>query len=118
MILTEGITKQINCIEQMRPIRDALDVISGKWKILVLTSIMQGNRRFTEIEKSIPNIKPKVLSSELKDLEDNQLIERIVHDTQPVSVDYVATEYSRSLKKVMLELHDWGVNHRKKVFES
>lgn len=115
MILTEGETKQVGCIEQMRPIRDALDVISGKWKVLILSSIMQGNRRFSEIETSLPKINPKVLSSELKDLEQHQLIERIVHEGQPGLIDYIATDYSRTLKKVMLELHAWGVNHRAKI---
>lgn len=116
MILTEGPTKQLDCLTQMQPIRDALEVISGKWKVLILTAIMRGNRRFTEIEASLPNINPKVLAKELKDMEQHQLIRRVVHaDDQPVLIEYVATEYSRSLKKVMLELHEWGVTHRKKI---
>ena len=115
MILTEGKTKHVDCIEQMLPIRDALDVIGGKWKVLILTSVMHGNRRFMEIQRSIPNINPKVLSKELKDMEDHQLIKRIVHDDYPVLIEYIATDYSRSLKKVMMELHGWGVSHRKQV---
>lgn len=113
MILTEGRTNYVDCIEEMLPIRDALEVMGGKWKVLILTSIMQGNRRFTEILGSIPKINPKVLSKELKDMEEHQLIKRIVHDEHPVLIEYVATDYSRSLKKVMMELHSWGVNHRK-----
>ncbi len=105
MILSEGKTKNLDCIEQILPIRDALEVISGKWKVLILTSIMHDNRRFSEIQRIIPEINPKVLSNELKDLEEHQLIQRIVHDEYPVLIEYVATEYSRSLKKVMLELH-------------
>ena len=115
MILTEGETKQLDCITQMLPIRDALDVISGKWKVVILTSIMQGNRRFGEIQRSIPEINPKVLSRELKDMEEHHLIRRTVHDDHPVLIEYVATDYSRSLKNVMMELHSWGVNHRKKI---
>lgn len=115
MILSEGKTKHVACIEEMMPIRDALDVISGKWKMLILTSIMHGNRRFTEIQLSIPKINPKVLSKELKDMEEHQLLKRIVHDEYPVLIEYVATEYSRTLKQVMLELHAWGVNHRKQI---
>ena len=102
----------------MLPIRDALEVVSGKWKILILTSLMHGNQRFTEIQRSIPNINPKVLSKELKDLEEHQLIQRIVHDDDPVFIEYLATDYARTLKKVMLELHTWGVNHHKKLFSS
>ncbi|MBX0290524.1 helix-turn-helix transcriptional regulator [Hymenobacter sp. HSC-4F20] len=116
MLLTDGTTKQLNCLAQVQPIRDALDVVGGKWKVLILTAIMQGNRRFREIETSIPKLNPKVLAKELKDLEEHQLIQRIVHDDYPVLIEYVATDYARTLKKVMLELHDWGVNHRKQVF--
>ena len=115
MILIESQTKRVDCIEQLLPIRDALDVISGKWKVLILSSIMHGNRRFKEIETSIPKINPKVLAKELKDLEEHQLVERIVHKGQPVLIEYIATDYSRSLKQVMMELHSWGANHRKKV---
>ena len=115
MILTESKTKRMDCIEQMLPIRDALDVISGKWKVLILTAIMHDLRRFTEIQRSIPNINPKVLSKELKDLEEHQLIQRIVHANHPSSIEYIATDYARSLKKVMIELHSWGVNHRKQI---
>ncbi|MVM33185.1 transcriptional regulator [Spirosoma sp. HMF4905] len=99
----------------MLPLRDALDVISGKWKVLILTSIMHDNRRFSEIQKSIPKINPKVLAKELKDMEEHQLIRRIVHDNQPVLIEYVATEYSHSLKKAMMELLNWGINHRKQL---
>ncbi|WP_041258288.1 winged helix-turn-helix transcriptional regulator [Fibrella aestuarina] len=115
MILTEGKTKQIDCIDQILPIRDALDVISGKWKVLILTSIMRDNRRFTEIQRSIPKINPKVLAKELKDMEEHQLIQRIVHEDNLGLIEYVATDYSRSLKNVMMELHNWGVNHRKQL---
>ena len=115
MLLTEGETKQVDCLAQILPIRDALDVISGKWKVLILTAIMRGNRRFTEIQGSIPRLSPKVLAKELKDMEEHQLIERLVQEDYPVLIEYVATEYSRTLQKVMLELHDWGVNHRKRI---
>ena len=116
MILTEGKTKHVACLGEMLPIRDALEVVGGKWKVLILTSIMQGNRRFTEIERSIPKLNPKVLSKELKDLEEHKLVERVVHDDYPVRIEYIATDYSHSLKQVMLELHTWGVNHHKKLF--
>ncbi|RTQ45389.1 transcriptional regulator [Hymenobacter gummosus] len=117
MLLTDGTTKQLHCLAQVQPIRDALEVVGGKWKVLVLTSIMQGSRRFREIETSIPKLNPKVLAKELKDLEEHQLIRRTVYeDDYPVRIEYTATEYAYTLKQVMLELHAWGENHRRKVF--
>lgn len=117
MLLIEGSTRQLDCLSQIRPIRDALDVVGGKWKVLILTAIMRGNGRFTDIQTNVPGINPKVLAKELKDLEEHQLIRRLVHeDEYPVRIEYVATDYARTLKKVMLELHDWGVEHRRRVF--
>lgn len=104
-----------DCLREMLPIRDALDVISGKWKMMILVSIMHGYHRFREIERSIPRITSKVLAKELKDLEENKLIKRTVYDTSPVTVEYTVTEYSRTLNKLINELHAWGLNHRKKI---
>lgn len=99
----------------MLTVRDTLDVINGKWKILIVMSILGGNKRFKEIERSIPKISSKVLAKELKDLEEHQLIKRTVYDTSPVLVEYTATDYVFTLGKVIEELHHWGVNHRKRI---
>jgi len=104
-----------DCLKKMLPIRDALDAINGKWKMMILVSIMHNNKRFREIERSIPKITSKVLAKELKDLEQNKLIKRTVYDDYPVSIEYTLTDYAKSLEKVMTELHIWGVNHRKKI---
>ncbi|OBQ55026.1 winged helix-turn-helix transcriptional regulator [Tamlana sp. s12] len=104
------------CMSALIPVRDTLDVIGGKWKILILISIWEGNKHFREIERSIPKLSTKVLSKELKDMEENQLITRTVLNGFPVRTEYTPTEHSKSLKKVILELYNWGVNHRKKIF--
>ncbi|MDX1906214.1 MAG: helix-turn-helix domain-containing protein [Bacteroidia bacterium] len=104
-----------DCLKQMMPIRDALDVISGKWKMMILVSIMHGNQRFGEIEKSIPHITSKVLAKELRDLEEHQLIRRAVYDDYPVRIEYTATPYAQTLEKVMMALHEWGSQHRQLI---
>lgn len=102
-----------DCSKAMLQVRDALDVISGKWKLIILISISSGNTRFRQIERSIPKIASKVLAKELKDLEEHKLIARTVYDESPVRVEYTTTEYTYSLEKVIKELRDWGANHRK-----
>lgn len=97
------------------PVRDALDALSGKWKLLIIVSLMQGNKRFKEIERSIPRLSSKVLAKELRTLEEDQLIERKVFDTYPVSIEYTLTEHSKSLKDVVSELYKWGTLHREKM---
>ena len=103
------------CSSSILPVRDALDVISGKWKLMILISISSGNHRFREIERSIPKITSKVLAKELKDLEEHTLIKRTVYDESPVIVEYTTTPYAASLGRVIKELRDWGINHRKKI---
>lgn len=105
------------CTSALLPVRDTLDIIGGKWRILILISIWEGNKHFREIERSIPKLSTKVLSSELKDMEVNQLITRTVINGFPVRTEYTSTEYSKTLKTVIAELQNWGINHRKKILE-
>src|SRR5690606_15657209 len=104
------------CMSALLPVRDTLDLIGGKWKILILISIWEGNKHFREIERSIPKLSTKVLSSELKDMETNQLITRTVLNGFPVRTEYKSTEYSLTLKKIISELQSWGANHPKIIF--
>jgi DNA-binding HxlR family transcriptional regulator len=103
------------CTRSILPVRDALDILSGKWKLPIIISLMFGNKRFKQMSKEIPNITDKMLSKELRDLEMNQLIKRTVYDTVPVAVEYSMTPYGKSLQKLIDELRDWGVLHRKKI---
>lgn len=106
------------CLSALIPVKDTLDIIGGKWKFLILISLWEGNSRFREIERSIPKLTSKVLAKELKVLEENQLIRRTLIDDYPVRIEYTATEHSHTLKKVIYELHQWGINHREKIFGS
>ncbi|SFL08930.1 DNA-binding transcriptional regulator, HxlR family [Porphyromonadaceae bacterium KH3CP3RA] len=105
----------IECINSLLPVRDALDVISGKWKLQIIISIWAGNNRFREIERSIPKITTKVLANALKDLEENHLVKRTVYDESPVLIEYTLQPYAKSLETVIEALKDFGINHRKKV---
>jgi len=105
------------CISALIPVRDALDVVSGKWKLQIIISINTGNNRFREIQRSIPKISSKVLAKELKDLEEHELIKRTVYDDSPVLVEYTVLPYADSLDEVIKALYDWGTEHRKKIFK-
>jgi DNA-binding HxlR family transcriptional regulator len=106
-----------DCLETIKPVRDALDVISGKWKLPIIISIGVGNDRFTDIQESIPGITPKVLAKELKDLEQNELIKRTVVDDYPIKISYTLEKYADALTPIIYSLKDWGINHRKKLFK-
>ena len=100
------------------PVRDALDVLNGKWKLPILISLTLGNKRFGEIAREIPKITDRMLSKELRELETHGLIKRTVHDTIPVVIEYSVTEYGHSLDSVIVELRKWGVQHRQRVIEN
>jgi len=103
------------CVNMIVPVRDALDILSGKWKLPIIIALSFGNKRFKQIAHEIPNITDKMLSKELRDLEQNHLVKRTVYDTFPVTVEYSMTEYGKSLDKVIDELRKWGVAHRKRI---
>lgn len=104
------------CVEYIRPVRDVLDLINGKWKLPILIALSFGNKRFKELERDVEGITPKMLSKELRDLEVNQLITRTVYDTLPVTVEYGLTEYGKSLDTVIVAMREWGKKHRTKLF--
>jgi DNA-binding HxlR family transcriptional regulator len=94
-------------------IQDTLSVINGKWKLPILMSMYAGKSRFRDLQRCIPNITTRVLSKELKDLESNRLIIRIVNDTYPFTIDYKLTTYSFTLTPVVDEMIKWGKQHKK-----
>ncbi len=103
------------CLDNLLPLRDTLDVISGKWKLQIIISLWAGNKRFREIERSIPRITTKVLAKELKELEAHLLVKRSVYDTAPVLIEYTLLPYTKTLIPVIESLIDWGKKHRKKI---
>jgi DNA-binding HxlR family transcriptional regulator len=103
------------CTKAILPVRDALDILSGKWKLPILIALMFGNKRFSQMAKQIPGITDKMLSKELRELEINQLVKRTVYDSVPVVVEYAMTPYGKTLEKLIEELQQWGVKHRKRI---
>ena len=97
-------------------VNDTLNVLNGKWKLPIIGSMLFNKKRFTDIQRNIPNITPRMLSKELKDLEMNGIVNRIVYDTTPVSIEYELTESAKSLGKVLDKMLDWGLKHRQSVF--
>ena len=103
------------CTKSMLPVRDALEVLSGKWKLPIIISLIFGNKRFSQIAKEIPGITDKMLSKELRDLEANCLVKRTVYDSIPVVVEYTLTEYGHTLTPVIEVLRIWGKAHRDRI---
>ena len=115
METTEKIHTSQECTGALLPVRDALEVLNGKWKLPILISLSSGPKRFKQISREINGITDKMLSKELKELEMHQLVTRTVYDTFPPTVEYASTEHSKTLTKVIEALREWGLLHRKKI---
>lgn len=103
------------CPKTMLSIKDALEAVEGRWKLLILFSLSERSKRFKEISRDVNGITDKTLSKELKNLQENKLINREVFSTFPPKVEYSITKHGMSLEKVLDELHFWGLLHRQKV---
>jgi len=103
------------CTRSLLPIRDALNILNGKWKLPIMFSLMFDNLRFKEMEREIKGITPKMLAKELKELETNQLIERIPTGKNGDIIEYSITPYGMTLKKLIVEIEMWGIKHRDKI---
>lgn len=96
-------------------VNDTMNVISGKWKLPIIGSLLYGKKRFKEMEREIPKITPRMLSKELKDLEVNGIVTRTVYDSIPVTVEYELTKSGESFKDVLDVMVEWGLQHRKRI---
>ncbi|MDJ1479845.1 helix-turn-helix domain-containing protein [Cytophagaceae bacterium YF14B1] len=101
--------------EEVQALQDTIYVIGGKWKLPIINSICNGNKRFREIERSIPGITTRMLSRELREMEANLIIKRTVTDTIPVVVEYSPTEYCYTFGDIILEMIKWGKEHRERI---
>ena len=106
------------CTSSVNHIRDAMYVLGGKWKLVLIFSLIESPKRFSELQRMLKDIGPKMLAKDLKELELNEFVKRKVYQESPVRIVYEATPYSQSLVGVLSELRNWGFNHREKIKQS
>lgn len=93
-------------------VEDALGILVGKWKPIILLNLMhQGTKRFSELKRNLPGITQKMLTKQLRELEEEDIIERVVYPQVPPKVEYSITEYGRGLEPILEAMHDWGTKH-------
>ena len=97
------------------PVELTLLLISNKWKILIIRDLLEGTKRFSELKKSITNISQKVLTSNLREMEENELLTRKVYPEVPPRVEYTLTDIGYSLKPLLDDMDKWGTWYRNKV---
>ncbi|CAM2394563.1 helix-turn-helix transcriptional regulator [Fusobacterium nucleatum] len=97
------------------PVELTLLLISNKWKVLIIRDLLDGTKRFSELKKSINNISQKVLTSNLREMEENNLLIRKVYPEVPPRVEYTLTDIGYSLKTLLDDMDKWGTWYRREV---
>jgi DNA-binding HxlR family transcriptional regulator len=93
-------------------VEDALGILVGKWKPIILLHLLKnGTQRFSELKRSVPGITQKMLTNQLRELEDEDIVLRVVYPQVPPKVEYSITEYGRSLEPILEAMHEWGTKH-------
>lgn len=96
------------------PVETTLMIIGDKWKVLILRDLMDGTKRFGELKKSIGSVSQKVLTAQLRDMEEKKLLERKVYAEVPPRVEYTLTETGYSLKPILDAMSKWGEEYKAK----
>ena len=97
------------------PVETTLTLIGDKWKVLILRDLMPGTKRFGELKKSIGMVSQKVLTAQLRDMEENGLVHREVYAEVPPRVEYSLTELGQSLKPILDAMWNWGEDYKNSV---
>ena len=97
------------------PVETTLTLISDKWKVLILRDLMPGTKRFGELKKSIGHVSQKVLTSQLRQMEESGLLTRKVYAEVQPRVEYTLTDLGCSLKPIMDAMWTWGVQYQEQV---
>ena len=99
------------------PVETTLMLISDRWKVLIIRDLLYGTKRFGELKKSIGSISQKVLTSNLRAMEESGLLTRKVYPEVPPKVEYTLTETGYSLEPILDAMKEWGIHYKKIVDE-
>ncbi|MCD8740960.1 helix-turn-helix transcriptional regulator [Mucilaginibacter roseus] len=106
------------CNKKLLAIKDAMDLLEGKWKIHILAVLCDSPMRYSDILREVDGISGKMLSRQLKEMELNKLVTRNVINTQPLVVEYQLTDYGLSFRDVLAQLALWGERHREHILKN
>lgn len=111
--LSRLFSKTFNCEKEL-----TLTIIGGKWKMLIMWHLgKEGTKRFGELKSMMPGITQRMLVSQLRELEEDQIVHRKVYPVVPPKVEYSLTEHGRSLMPILESMDEWGKNYMETVIE-
>ncbi|NJK77077.1 MAG: helix-turn-helix transcriptional regulator [Oscillatoriales cyanobacterium RU_3_3] len=106
MQVKAGSVERANC-----PVERTLEVIGGRWEVLILRELFQGVKRFNELQRAVNGITQKMLTQQLREMESDGIVHREIYLQVPPKVEYSLTPLGKSLKPIIDSMHEWGVQH-------
>ncbi|OOM82584.1 putative HTH-type transcriptional regulator YybR [Clostridium puniceum] len=101
-----------DCTNHPCPVETTLNILSGKWKGIILYRLLGGKRRFNELKKLIPNVTRRTLTLQLRELERDKVVKRTVYAEVPPRVEYELTTIGISMSPIIRSMYDWGLNYQ------
>ena len=99
-------------------VETTLDVIGGRWKVLILRELMPGVKRFSELQRALHGITQKMLTQQLRELEEDRIVHREVYLQVPPKVEYSLTETGKTLKPILEAMHEWGIHYQAQLTQN
>lgn len=104
-----------DCPNHPCPVETTLNIISGKWKGIILYRLLGGKKRFNELKKLIPNVTHRTLTLQLRELERDKILKRTVYAEVPPRVEYELTVLGQSMSPIIKSMYDWGLNYQSEL---
>jgi DNA-binding HxlR family transcriptional regulator len=99
----ENPKKMVSC-----EVETTLQIIGGRWKVLIIRELLLGIRRFGELQRALPGITQKMLTQQLREMEQDGIVHRKVYAEVPPKVEYSLTPLGESLQPILKAMHEWG----------
>ena len=111
-----SVAKEKTTTDYHCPVEATLDVIGGKWKVVILFHLTHdGTHRFAELRRKIPGVSERMLTQQLRELEEDGIVHREVYPEVPPKVEYSLTEYGKTLRPITEVMCEWGQKHMKRI---
>lgn len=99
------------------PVEATVDVIGGKWKGVILYKLLEGPRRFNELKRELPTITQRMLTLQLRELEEDGIVHREIYKQIPPKVEYSLTDFGKTLEPILLAMLTWGSQYTNQIIE-
>lgn len=97
------------------PMQIGLNILAGKWKLRIIWFLSKGPVRFNQLQRLLGNITTKTLTSQLRELEEQDIVRRVVYPETPPKVEYTLTELGKTMNPILKELCDWGTYYQEYI---